>query len=263
MAGYPIWYELLTPGPADAAPFYKAVLGWDIPAQGAAPPHGAEYRMIYLSDGSHQGGVLTLRQAMVEGGARPGWLPYFDVDDVDACCAHAREMGAHIWMVQETPGVGTMAMLSDPQGAPFYIMKPIPPEGDPDAQSGVFMPDRPGHACWNELSTAGAAEQEAFYTALFDWEISGEMPMPGDHTYRFVSMGDKGIGAIGSMKPDDMPDAWLVYYRVADIAAAHAAVTDHGGSVVWGPHEVPGDDIILVVRDPSGAALGLAGRKAA
>jgi uncharacterized protein len=263
MAGIPIWYELMVADPATAAPFYRAVLGWEIPATGHAMPGGSEYREIRREDGGAAGGVLTLSPAMMAGGAKPGWLPYFHVTDVDAAIAKAAGMGAQLFLDQTMPGVGRMAMLGDPQGAAFYLMDPVPPPGQPDAQSDVFKGDAPGHCTWNELNTDDADGQIAFYTGLLPWTASGEMPMPDGHSYRFLTCEGRGIGAIGSMKPPGMANAWLPYFRVADIDAAAQAVTAEGGSIIMGPHEVPGDDVILVALDPAGAVVGLVGIKAA
>jgi len=262
MAGIPIWYELMVPDPAAVAPFYRATLGWDIPAAGHAMPNGSEYREILRADGGNAGGVLTLTPSMVAGGARPGWLAYFHVDDVDASVKQAEAAGASVHIPATTmPGVGRMAMLADPQGAAFYLMDPIPPADNPDAQSDVFKGDAPGHCTWNELNTDDAEGQVAFYTSLLPWTVSGEMPMPAPHIYKFVSCDGRGIGAIGSMKPEGMANAWLPYFRVEEIGAAAEAVKANGGAIVMGPHEVPGEDIILVARDPAGAAIGLVGSK--
>ncbi|RIV87627.1 VOC family protein [Aurantiacibacter zhengii] len=264
MGGFPIWYELMAPDPAKVAPFYKAVMGWDIPAEGNDIPNGSQYREIKRADGANAGGLLTLTKEMAEHGAQPFWAIYFDVTDVDASVTKATGMGAAVLMAATSmDGIGRIAMLADPQGAPFYVMAPTPPADDPDAQSDVFKPDAPGHAAWNELNTHAAVEQIAFYTALFDWHMDGEMGMPGDHIYKFIMHGDVGIGAIGSMKPEGMPSAWMTYFRVADIDAAKAAVEANGGSVMHGPHEVPNDDHIIVALDPAGAAVGLVGRRAA
>ncbi len=84
MAGSPIWYELMTPDPGAVAPFYRATLGWDIPGDSMTMPNETEYRMIGREDGGNAGGALTLAPQMAEGGARPGWMVYFNVDDVDA-----------------------------------------------------------------------------------------------------------------------------------------------------------------------------------
>ena len=53
----------------------------------------------------------------------------------------------------DIPNVGRIAMVADPQGAPFYVMKPIPPEGRENEQSDVFSVDQPQRVRWNELAT--------------------------------------------------------------------------------------------------------------
>lgn len=50
--------------------------------------------------------------------------------------------------------VGRIAMVSDPTGAPFYIMKPNPPPSQKDAASDVFDRKAVQRVCWNELSTS-------------------------------------------------------------------------------------------------------------
>lgn len=262
MAGLPIWYELMAPDPAAVAPFYDAVLGWTIPGEGNPMPNGSEYREIARADGGYAGGVLTLTEGMAEHGVRPCWLAYWHVDDVDATAEAAAGKGATVTMPPMTmDGVGRMAMLADPQGAPFYVMNPTPPADDPDAQSDVFAGDTPGRCTWNELNTDAAEDQIAFYTGLFPWQVDGEMPMPGDHIYKFLTCEGRGIGAIGSMKPEGTPSFWLPYFRVEDIDTAKSAVEANGGKVMMGPQEVPGDDHIVVAFDPAGAAVGLVGKK--
>src|ERR687894_2399871 len=90
-AGSFIWYELMTPDPAGAKRFYDAVVaGWTIEAQ----PSGAmDYRMISRSDGGHSGGVLRLTEEMQGHGARPCWLGYLGVPDVDAAVARGGGAG--------------------------------------------------------------------------------------------------------------------------------------------------------------------------
>src|SRR5690606_5068425 len=117
-------------------------------------PNGSQYREIRRSHGGFAGGVLTLTPQMAGGGARPGWMTYFHVDDVDAAVAKATELGAAVHMPATTmDGVGRMAMIADPHGAALYLIHPTPPPDTPDAQSDVFEPRSPGHAWWNELQT--------------------------------------------------------------------------------------------------------------
>jgi predicted enzyme related to lactoylglutathione lyase len=98
MSGRPIWYELMTPDPGAVAPFYRSTLGWEIPAEGHAMPNGAEYREIKRGDGGFAGGVLSLTPAMTAGGALPGWMTYFHVDDVDVAVERATGLGASVQM---------------------------------------------------------------------------------------------------------------------------------------------------------------------
>ncbi len=262
--GLPVWYELMTPDPRAVAQFYRAVVGWEIPAEGMRNPNGSEYRMIGRTDGGSAGGVLTLSPMMSEGGARPGWLPYFYVDDVDAVQAKAKDLGGKVWMAASTiEGVGRMAMLGDPQGAPFYLMKPTPPADKPDARSDVFEPKTPGHCWWNELETTDEPAATAFYNGLFGWKTDQTMPMGDKGDYRFVEVGGTQIGAINPWMADYMTVGWLPYFGVADIDAAKAAAEASGGTVTHDIHQVPGGDFIFTATDPAGAPVGFVGPKGA
>ncbi|WP_240913782.1 VOC family protein [Sphingomonas sp. HDW15A] len=121
-----IWYELITPDPSAAKRFYDAVVGWDIATESVAP--GIEYRMIRRSDGGNAGGVLTLTDEMMSNGARPVWLGYLYTNDVDAAVeAIVAEGGSAMMPPWDQPGVGRLAMVTDADGAPFYLMDPLPP----------------------------------------------------------------------------------------------------------------------------------------
>jgi len=264
MAGRPIWYELMTPDPGAVAPFYRATLGWEIPAEGHAMPNGAEYREIKRGDGGFAGGVLALTPAMTGGGAQPGWMTYFHVDDVDAAVEKAQGLGASVQMPPMTmDGVGRMAMISDPQGAPLYVMDPTPPPYQPDAESDVFKAMAPGHCWWNELETSDEPGATAFYTALLGWSAENTMPMGDKGLYRFVEADGVGIGAINPWLADYMTIGWLPYFGVAEIEAAKAAAQANGATITHEIHEVPGGDFIFTATDPAGAPVGFVGPKGA
>jgi predicted enzyme related to lactoylglutathione lyase len=261
MAGQPIWYELMAADPKAVIPFYRAVLGWEIDPEGQAMPSGSEYRMIHRADGGTAGGVLTLTADMGNGGAQPGWLPYFYVDDVDEALAKAESLGARTWMpATSMEGVGRMAMLADPQGAPFYLMKPAPPPGSPD-ESDVFDVDEAGHCRWNELETSDGPAATEFYKSLFDWSTDNSMPMGDRGDYRFIERDGRQIGAINPWMPESMPVSWLPYFGVAEIGATHAAAEAAGGTITEEIHEVPGGNFIFRATDPAGAPVGFVGPK--
>ena len=262
--GRPIWYELMTPDPAAVAPFYSATLGWNIPTEGHDMPNGSQYREIGRADGGFAGGVLTLTDGMRQGGARTGWMTYFHVGDVDAAVAKASSLGATVHMPPTTmDGVGRMAMLADPQGAPLYLMDPTPPPDNPDAQSDVFEAKAPGHAWWNELQTPDEPASTAFYKALFGWSADQAMPMGDKGDYRFIEQGGEPIGAINPWMAEGTPVSWLPYFGVADIDAARAAAQSSGGTITHDVHEVPGGDFIFTATDPAGAPVAFVGPKGA
>ncbi len=255
--GRPIWYELITPDPAAAKAFYDAVVGWSIEAQ---PAGAMDYRMITRSDGGNSGGVLRLTAEMAAGGARPVWLWYLLVDDVDATVAAIVSAGGQVQMAPtDMPGVGRIAMIADPQGAPLYLMKPVPPTDRPDAQSDVFSVDRPQHVRWNELQTDDADAAIAFYADNFGWTQEGGMPMGDLGDYRFIQQGDVGIGAIMPRLPEAPRSAWLFYFGVDDIDRAAMAVTGCGGRLDGEIMPVPGGEYSVHCTDPQGAAFGLVG----
>lgn len=253
-----IWYELMTPDPAAAKRFYDAVVGWDIDQDSVAP--GIDYRMIKRGDGGNAGGVLTLKQEMIDGGARPIWIGYLHVADVDAAhTAIVADGGGEMMEPWDQPGVGRLSMVTDPQGAPFYLMDPLPPEGQPDAKSDVFSVDQPQHVRWNELSTSDPDAAITFYNRHFGWDQQGDMDMGEYGTYRFVQHDGIGIGAIMPLMPGMTHPLWTYYIGVDDIDRAARAITDGGGTIMQDPMEIPGGEYALNATDPGGASFGLVG----
>lgn len=247
-----IWYELMTKDAAQARAFYGSVVGWSIDEQ-AAPAGGVDYRMINAPDGG-AGGLLTLTPEMCADGGRPGWYGYFGVDDVDATAQAVAEAGGAIQMPPtDISGVGRIAMVSDPQGVPFYIMR-----GASAESSTAYQRMGLGHVAWNELSTSDDAAALAFYDKVFDVKKVGGMPMGDLGEYSFIANAEGGdaIGAV--MKtPPGAPSGWSFYFRVADINEAKAKIEAGGGTVLQGPMEVPGGEMVLNAADPEGVAFGL------
>lgn len=251
-----IWYELMTPDPEGAKAFYDAVIGWNV---GEAQADYNGYRMIGRSDGGFAGGVLELTEEMRGHGARPIWLGYICVDDVDRAVHEIGEAGGKSLMPAiEIPNVGRIAMVADPQGAPFYAMKPTPPADDPDGQSDVFSTSAEQRVGWNELSTSDPAGARRFYVGQFGWGSDEYMDMGQLGEYRFLEKDGTRIGALCGSMPGQQPK-WRYYFRVPSIARAKATAEEKGGTIVMGPHQVPTGDWIIIGSDPQGAEFALVG----
>lgn len=245
-----IWYELMTTDPEGAKRFYGDVVGWTI---GDPVPAGdVEYRMIGNAE-DYAGGMLTLTQEMRDGGARPVWLGYLGVDDVDQAVEKAVAAGAKVQMPAfDAPGVGRIAMIGDPQGVPIYLMR-----GETDDDSTAYQRHGLGHVSWNELMTTDRQAALRFYGEQFGYEKAGAMDMgPELGEYSFVAHAGETIGAVMKGSPES-PTAWQFYFRVPDVDAAVEKVTSGGGQVLFGPMAVPTGERVLVALDPQGAVFGL------
>jgi hypothetical protein len=241
-----IWYELLTPDPDAAAAFYGEVIGW------TAEPFGqpeTDYR-IFSAGKTGVAGHMKLPEGAEKSGLRPGWLGYVGVDDVDSAVAGIEAAGGKAHMPpMDLEGVGRMALVADPQGVAFYVMR-----GESEEASNSFDPMKAGHCSWNELSTPDQEGALAFYTGRFGWEKGDVMPMGEMGGYQFIRHGGGMIGAIMT-SPPGRPAGWNFAFGVRDIEEAAAKIAAGGGRVNYGPVEVPGGDYVVMASDPQGAAF--------
>lgn len=253
-----VWYELMTPDPAGAKAFYEAVVGWTVTP---GSPESGDYGFISRADGGMTGGVLILSADMAAHGARPAWVGYIGVDDVDASVEALTASGGKLLMpARDVPMAGRIAMVADCCGAPFYVMTPTPPPGGGESTAFSATP-APGRCGWNELMAGNAAKAIPFYTGLFGWSLPEAMDMGPMGSYQFIAQDGVTTGAI-MQKPAEVPVAmWSHYFWVPSIEAAKTAIEANGGTVINGPMQVPGDGWIVQAIDPQGAIVSLVGEK--
>jgi uncharacterized protein len=114
-----VWDELGTTDVDGAQRFYEQVFDWTTNDMG--PDYGG-YRIFNRGE-TGIAGMMTLQDASIP----PMWLPYVAVDDADTTVAKASELGGSALMgPMDVPNVGRIAVLRDPQGATFGILKPQP-----------------------------------------------------------------------------------------------------------------------------------------
>lgn len=117
------WNELATRDMAGALHFYGGLFGWTpVPYEGSPVP----YTMVMNGD-APAGGIYEMRAEMA--GMPPHWAPYFAVEDTDATVRRSEELGGTTMMPpDDIPGIGRFAMLRDPQGGMFYVIRLAPPQ---------------------------------------------------------------------------------------------------------------------------------------
>jgi predicted enzyme related to lactoylglutathione lyase len=247
-----IWYELMTRDVEAAASFYSSVVGWS--CQLFDPGDPKSYR-IFKSGADEVGGLMPLPEGNSCQNAEPGWIGYIGVEDVDAMAADLLADGASQLMPPtDIPGVGRFAVLADPQGAVFTIMR-----GAIDARSTAFSPHETGHCQWNELSTSDADGAFGFYSRHFGW-TKGEAMLMGDlGVYQMLDHQGMTMGAIMRNPEAERRPAWGFYFGVDDVDAATTRATVAGGKLLHGPTEVPGGSFIIHATDPQGARFALVG----
>jgi len=113
------WGELNARGIEKAIPFYEKVFGWT--AKRSPMPGGPEY-IEFQVDGTSVAGATEMNPTAAPS-MPSSWLVYFNVDDVAAAAKKAVDLGAReLVPAQSYPG-GDFAVLADPQGAAFGLLK--------------------------------------------------------------------------------------------------------------------------------------------
>lgn len=123
--GAVVWNELNTRDTAGAKTFYGAVFGWSFAER--------EFETgLYTSLKAGEdtvGGMIDI-SGRVPDEVPAHWLAYFAVDDADATLEKAKGSGGEAVFGPEDIGeVGRIAVLKDPFGAVFAVIKPDPAMG--------------------------------------------------------------------------------------------------------------------------------------
>lgn len=244
------WYELMTLDTAAAKDFYGAVIGWQTQKWEAA-----DYTMWTAAIGP-VGGLMTLPEQAKAMGAPPHWMGYLSVANVADVATRATELGGRVYVPPtELPDGARFAVLADPTGASFGVHQSAP-NAPAMAERGRGL----GEFSWGELMTSDPAAAWRFYATLFGWVSSGSMdmgPETGSYDMFTTHEGANSIGGMMKLPPGVPVSNWLHYINVADVAATIAQVKERGGTVLYGPQEVPGGGQIAAFIDPQGAAFAV------
>jgi predicted enzyme related to lactoylglutathione lyase len=116
------WNELMTRDVEGAKKFYAGTVGWSYDAM-PMPGGGGTYWVAKMGD-EPVGGILDISGP--EFGPVPeSWMAYIAVDAVDARVAKAVKAGAKLMKPAfDVPGVGRIAILTQPDGAGIGWMTP-------------------------------------------------------------------------------------------------------------------------------------------
>lgn len=237
-----VWFDMMTTDLEKSLAFYKGLFPeWDIQAQEVAP--GFVYHMIHIG-GRKTGGFVPM-----EGEGPPThWISYVSVEDCDAAIEKAESMGAKTLVPAfSAPGVGRMAVMSDPSGAYFKPMALDEPM-DPKTKA-------PGDFIWLELATPKLDEMEQFYGQLFGWSFNRVEMAPGE-PYLLANIGELEIA--GMMNPQEgMPAMWVPYIETGGVDERHKKAVELGATTIVPPSDIPNVGRFAYLQDPCGAFVAI------
>lgn len=244
-----VWYDVMTTDVEAGKAFYRKVMGWQAKDSGLAD---RSYTILAVGDVA-VGGLMPLPDDARARGVPPCWTGYIGVDDVDACAARVREAGGTIaHPPQDIPSVGRYAVIADPQGAVVVLFQGMGKPPDAADTSSA-----PGHVGWHELHAVDGATAFDFYARLFGWTKADAIDMGAMGIYQLFATGGAPVGGMMTKTPETPQPFWLYYFNVEAIDAAIARVEEGGGTLVNGPHEVPGGSFIAQCLDPQRAMFAM------
>jgi predicted enzyme related to lactoylglutathione lyase len=227
--GVPCWVDAQLPDVEAGKRFYGELFGWAFEeAYGSA--------VWALLDGERVA-ALTPK---TDGRMPSVWTVYFATPDARALAGRVRQAGGQVVTapVEVGAGLGTAALVTDPQGAVFGLW-------EAGTHAGFGRRHEPGTFAWAELYARDTEAANTVYGGLFHDALFGPGAEP-----------DFGRAAVGEVFAEMMPPHFVVHFRVEDCAAALGRVARLGGRVQVPPFETS-YGTVAVVTDNQGASFAL------
>lgn len=236
--GHFIWCELVTPNGDDAIAFWSEVSGFTTSEMKMSD--GSTYRMLKQGDKT-VGGVVAPRMD----GVPPHFIQYVSVADVAASAARVTAAGGSVLVPPTEIGMGTFAVVKDPQGATFQLWRSA--QGDDGGAAAVS---------WNELWAENADAVLPFYAAILGWSRE-TMAMPQGPYHMFKAADGETVAGLMTRPDPKVPPMWLPYLAVDDVDATVARARRNGGAVHAEPMSVEGVGRFAIIADRQGAVAGV------
>lgn len=246
-----VWIDLLTPDLPAARRFYGELLGWTFTDFGSLSGKGVSAYSLAWLDGIPVAGIAE-KAAPPEQQRKARWIAFMSVADVAGAVKSVVAKGGREFIApRNVPARGEMAVVLDPDGAPFGLINSS--SGDPpDSLSPV------GDWIWAIYQSPDATSAAAFYQDLGGYEVVQDDPLGQAQQYLLVAEGYARASLVeipadrSGMRPD-----WLYFARVSNLRDSVARVRELGGKVLMDPRPDVLDERLAVIQDPTGAPLGL------
>jgi predicted enzyme related to lactoylglutathione lyase len=231
--------ELHTADVEGAKRFYGDLLGWkavDSPVDG--------YTLFQL-DGKDVAGLRRVEQSTSR------WIPFLSVASADSTSAKALQLGAAVMRpAADTRDLARTAVLRDPAGGMLGLW-------EARGHAGAALLDEPGSLWWSELLTRDVAVAKTFYSNLLGWRAIDTLKY--GIRYSVFKLGDESLAGLLPIGADwgAVSPYWQILFAVDNCDARVDRAKKAGGSLVFGPNDVPNAGRAAIVSDPRDAVLVL------
>jgi predicted enzyme related to lactoylglutathione lyase len=236
LPGKVVWHDLVTPDLGGARAYYGQLFDWTF--------EDVDDKYALIRDrGELIGGMAEVRSS----DSYSYWIPLLSVTDVDRAVATTTAAGGkRIVKPFEVPGRGRVAVLEDPQGATFAVVRSA--QGDPSDREPTA-----NRWMWHEIWSDDVDRTAAFYSSLVAYS-NGHAEVHGVD-YRYLeSGGEPRVGLLKKLDPE-IDTTWVSYVRVADVSATVARARSLGGEVLMEPSDDVREGSVAIIADPNGAGL--------
>ena len=110
-----VWYDVTAKNTDTVRAFYADLLGWPIGLEANAGPYKG-----WIMDGDQPWAAVVEADDATAG----RWLPYVQVDDLDAATAKAKGLGATVVQDRTEGPAGPAVTIADPGGALVALWVP-------------------------------------------------------------------------------------------------------------------------------------------
>jgi predicted enzyme related to lactoylglutathione lyase len=242
-----VWIDLVTTDVEAARRFYGGLFGWTFADLGAGP---TAYTLAY--QGGYPVAGMVERQPALNQQRQARWLAFISVADVVGATQLVTAKGGKA-LIPPRPveGRGEMAVLADPDGAPFGLINSS--SGDPeDFLAGT------GDWIWALYQSPDARSAAAFYQDLGGYEVVADGRFDDDRHFLLVAAGFARASLVEiPVERTNLRPEWLYFVRVRDVRASVARAVESGGKVIVAPDPSVLEGRLAVIADPAGAPVGV------
>jgi predicted enzyme related to lactoylglutathione lyase len=238
--GAPCWVDTWQPDPRAAKDFYGPLFGWTFDDPTPMPSGlDGDYYAARLR------GQLVAGIGQAPPQSPPGWITHVRVENVEEALTRAERAGGKRLGPFDPGSEDRIAVLADATGVPFCLRQA-------GGNDGAELANEPNSWAMSSLHTTDLGRAQAFYGAMFDWDLES---VPGAPFSRWLRSG-RVVAVVTATDGVAVPPHWSVNFAVrdADAIAQHAVAL--GGGISMAPMDTPGFRS-AVIRDPQGGTIAV------